>query len=538
MRLKLVSLMVIALLTGCQTTILQHQTKQQKTIESSSEGAHSESAKTEADSIILPEDDNSIPVKNVEKTAPKPQVIVYKDIWKRIAANMTFKVPVNNPRVSSQLKWFIRHPRYLQRVSKRASPYIYWVVNQLKQRNMPVELALLPVIESAYDPFAYSHGQASGMWQIIPDTAKHLGLRENWWYDGRRDIAASTNAALDYLEWLDKLFDGNWLNAIAAYNSGQGRVLDAIRYNRRHHRSTDFWSLHLPSETEAYVPRLLALCEVIKHPKKYNIKLPAIPNEPYLQSVNVGSQIDLALAAKLAGVNLKTLYLLNPGFNRWATDPNGPHRLLIPDTQVEKFKTALHNLPSNKLIQWERHQVINGDTLNKIALKYQTTVKMLLHINHLKGNMIRIGQHLLVPTSTRNPTKYILSETQRLVQIQSRERGPIKLHYTVRPGDTLWDIGREYHISYKKLARWNGLSPKDALHRGQKLVIWQRSSGTQGITRKIVYKVHPGDSLSVIANKFNVHISDLVKWNDLDRHGYLQPGQKLNVYVNITRLNV
>ncbi|CAG8998206.1 MAG: Membrane-bound lytic murein transglycosylase D [Candidatus Celerinatantimonas neptuna] len=538
MRLKLVSLMVIALLTGCQTTILQHQTKQHKSIESSSKGLNSESSQDHADSIVLSEDDNSKLGQDTVSPVPEPKVIVYKDIWKRIAATMTFKVPVHNARVRSQLNWFIRHPRYLQRVSKRASPYIYWVVNQLKQRNMPVELALLPVIESAYDPFAYSHGQASGMWQIIPDTAKHLGLRENWWYDGRRDIAASTTAALDYLEWLNKLFNGNWLNAIAAYNSGQGRVLDAIRYNRKHHRSTDFWSLHLPSETEAYVPRLLALCEVVKHPEKYHIKLPTIDNEPYLQSVNIGSQIDLALAAKLAGINLKTLYLLNPGFNRWATDPNGPHRLLIPDSRVDRFKSALRALPSNKLIQWKRHKVVDGDTLNKIAFKYQTTVNMLLHINHLKGNMIRIGQHLLVPISTRNPTQYILSETQRLAQIQSRERGPIKLHYTVRPGDTLWDIGREYHISYKKLARWNGLSPKDALHRGQNLVIWQRSAGTKGITRKIVYEVHPGDSLSVIANKFNVHISDLIKWNDLNRHGYLQPGQKLNVYVNITRLNV
>lgn len=535
MRLTLVSLMVMAL-TGCQMTQLHHQT------DTPTQAVKSPQTQPEPDSTTTTNVDakksqTTVPIDDSEQDS---QPIVYTNIWNRLADNMHFNIPVHDKRVQAQLKWFRRHPSYLKRVSKRATPYMYWVVEQLKKRQMPMELALLPVIESAYDPFAYSHGQASGMWQIIPDTATHLGLRRNWWYDGRRDVVASTDAALDYLAWLNKLFDGNWLNSIAAYNSGQGRVLDAIRDNRQHHRPIDFWHLDLPSETEAYVPKLLALCEVIKHPHKYGVKLPAIANKAYLESVNIGSQIDLALAARMANMKLAQLYQLNPGFNRWATDPNGSHHLLIPMDKVNRFKAALEKLPKSKRVQWKRHLVQSGDSLNKIAAHYHTTTKMLRSVNHLSSNLIRVGQHLVVPVSVRKPSQYILSEAQRLAKIQSRNHpSTLKMHYQVQSGDSLWTIGRKFHVDYHILAKWNGLSPKDALHKGQKLVIWQKISAKRtGVTRKIVYKVRSGDSLSVIANKFKVHVTDLVKWNDLKRHSYLQPGQKLRVYVDITRLNV
>ncbi|MFM2486416.1 LysM peptidoglycan-binding domain-containing protein [Celerinatantimonas yamalensis] len=530
MRLTLVSLMVIAL-TGCQTIKFNHSMAPQLPMAKSPASTSDDSANVVSDHE--PE--------QIEKPpAPAPKKIVYNDLWKRLAANMNFDVPLNDRRVQSQLNWFRHHPEYLKRVSVRATPYMYWVVEQLQKRQMPMELALLPIIESAYDPFAYSHGQASGMWQIIPDTATHLGLRRNWWYDGRRDVVASTNAALDYLAWLNKLFDGNWLNAMAAYNSGQGRVLDAIHYNQRHHKQTDFWHLDLPSETEAYVPKLLALSEVIKHPKKYGVQLPNIANHPYLEQVNVGSQIDLALAAKMAHLDLKQLYQLNPGFNRWATDPNGSHKLLIPIENVDQFKTALAQLPANKRVKWKRHQVVSGDTLNKIAYQYHTTTKMISSINHLNTKIIRVGQHLIVPMSVRKPSQYILSETSRLAKLQSRSRpSTIKMHYVVQNGDSLWLIAKKYHLDYHLLAKWNGLSPKDALHTGQNLVLWQKISAKKtGITRRIVYKVRQGDSLDRIAHKFKVQVDDLVKWNDLQHQSYLQPGQKLRVYVDITRLNV
>ncbi|WP_408621486.1 LysM peptidoglycan-binding domain-containing protein [Celerinatantimonas sp. YJH-8] len=540
MRLKLISLIVIAL-TGCQTTLV----RQQDSTEPNLPQVSRETSSTEDSNNSVAVDQNEIVVPtSLPQTTqiPPAKAVTYQNVWVRLANQMTMDVPLNDPRVQSQLNWFRHHPAYLERVSKRATPYIYWVMTQLKQREMPLELALLPIVESAYDPFAYSHGQASGMWQIIPGTAKHLGLRRNWWYDGRRDVAASTDAALDYLEWLNKLFDGNWLHAIAAYNSGQGRVINAIRDNRKQGRPVDFWHLNLPRETEAYVPKLLALSEVVKHPQKYNIQLPKIDNEPYLQQVNVGSQIDLALAAKLADIDLKTLYQLNPGFNRWATDPNGPHRLLLPVDKADAFKQSLANLPHSERVQWQRHKVVDGDSLGKIAKNYHTTTRMLRNINHLSNNMIRIGQHLIVPVSARQPSQYILSKAQRIARLQSspvRQPNQIKVTYTIKNGDTLWDIGQKYHVDYQKLAKWNGLSPKDQLHKGRKLVIWQQlTAKSGGITRSIVYQVHAGDSLARIANKFNVKISDLIKWNDLNRHSYLQPGQKLKVYVDVTRLNV
>lgn len=530
MRLKLISLIVISL-TGCQSTLVRHNStdpnKEQaiQTVASKPAVTSSSTAKKQADTEVV---------------APKPKVVTYNNVWVRLADEMQLDVPLRDPRVKSQLNWFRHHPEYLQRVSNRAAPYIYWVMSQLKQRDMPLELALLPVVESAYDPFAYSHGQASGMWQIIPGTATHLGLRRNWWYDGRRDVVASTDAALDYLEWLNKLFDGNWLHAIAAYNSGQGRVINAIRDNRKQGRPTDFWHLRLPRETEAYVPKLLALAEVVRHPDKYGVSFPVINNKPYLQQVDVGSQIDLALAAKLANIDLKTLYQLNPGFNRWATDPDGPHQLMVPVEKAAKFKVALTTLSDSDRIQWKRHKVVNGDSLIKIAKTYHTTPKMLQQLNHLDGNMIRVGHYLIVPVSARKPSQYILSKAQRLVSLQSKSRShQIKVRYTIKSGDTLWDIGKKYNVNYRSLAKWNGLSPKDSLHAGHHLVIWQKIGRSKNsVTRSIVYQVHSGDSLSRIASKFNVRISDLVKWNDLNRHSYLQPGQKLKVYVDVTRLNV
>ena len=228
-------------------------------------------------------------------------------IWPRVRAGFQLSSDVNQPSLQKHVSWFARHPEYIQRVMSRADPFLYYILEEAEKRNLPTELVLLPIVESAYQPFAYSHGRAAGIWQFIPSTGKLYGLKQNWWYDGRRDIYASTQAALNYLENLNKLFKGDWMLALAAYNSGSGTVQRAVKRNRKLKRATDFWHLKLPKETRAYVPKLLALKEIITNPEKYSVSLRCISDAPGFKQVKTTAQIDLALAAELAEIDLETL---------------------------------------------------------------------------------------------------------------------------------------------------------------------------------------------------------------------------------------
>jgi len=407
---------------------------------------------------------------------------------------------------------------------------------------MPTEIALLPIVESAFLPFAYSHGRAAGIWQFIPGTGKMYGLKQNWWYDGRRDVYASTQAALSYLQKLHKTFDGDWLLALAAYNSGSGTVSRAIKKNRKKGEPTDYWNLDLPKETKGYVPKLLALSNIAADPKAFNVAITEIPDERYFEKVETGGQIDLALAAELAGLNTDELYNLNPGFNRWATDPDGPHYLLIPKENANSFTEALNKLPDDQRVKWVRHKIKSGESLLSIAKKYQTTVDLLQDTNKLSSNMIRAGKYLLVPTATRNLNSYSKSAELRKKTIQQRPRKGHKIAHTVESGDTLWDISRKHKVGVKELAKWNAMAPRDPLKLGQKLVIWVKqpnklasNNAPTAPLQKVNYKVRRGDSLARIAQKFRVTINDLQRWNQLNTKKYLQPGQKITLYVDVTR---
>ncbi|HFD79587.1 MAG TPA: LysM peptidoglycan-binding domain-containing protein [Gammaproteobacteria bacterium] len=459
------------------------------------------------------------------------------DLWAELRAG--FRLPaIDNARVRVQRNWYARHPKYLQRVSERARRYAWYIHEELQRRNMPAEIALLPIVESAYDPFAYSHGRAAGLWQFIPGTGKRFGLKQDWWYDGRRDLVDSTRAALDYLQYLHKRFHGDWLLALAAYNSGEGTVIKAQRRNRRKGRPTGFWHLRLPKETSAYVPKLIALKQLVANPERWGVHLQPVPAEPYFEIVPTGAQIDLAVAADLAGIELEDLYRLNPGFNRWATSPAGPHRLLIPFDRADDFREALAKLPPEKRIKWVRHKVGKGETLSHIARRYHTTVAALKSANELRGSSIRVGTHLLVPVSSKEQKNYSLSARARLQRKQNYRRGGRRTRHVVSRGDTFWDLSRQYKVSVRKLASWNGMAPGDPLRVGQKLVIWTRepvSANPGARTRALYYEVRKGDSLSRISSRFKVSVADLRRWNHLPRGRYLKPGQKLKLYVDVTR---
>ena len=465
------------------------------------------------------------------------------DLLSRLAVELQLQ-DIQRPAIDRQRDWFARHPQYLDRVFERGAPYLPYITRELKRRGMPADLALLPIVESAYDPFAYSHGRAAGLWQMIPGTARRFGIKQNWWYDGRRDVLDSTRAALDYLEFLHRKFDGDWLLAIAAYNSGEGNVARAIRRNRANGKATDFWNLRLPRETSAYVPKLLALSQLVADPVRFGLSLPEIDDREYFASVELDGQMDLALLAELAGISLDEFYALNPGYNRWATDPDGPHRAVVPVAAAPRLSEAVSSLPSAERMRWVRYRIRNGDSLIAIAARHDTTPGVIREANGIHGNTIRAGDHLMIPTATRSLSAYSQSAESRLARTQNRPRGSEKVSHKVRPGDSLWSIARRYNVRTRSLAKWNGMAPGDTLSVGRTLVVWTDKSvnppasspatSPADRTRKIRYTVRRGDSLYKIAQRFRVTIDQLKKWNNLAGRKYLQPGQRLTLYVDVT----
>ncbi|RZU98016.1 LysM peptidoglycan-binding domain-containing protein [Spiribacter vilamensis] len=461
------------------------------------------------------------------------------DVWERIRRG--YAIPDHdNQRVRRQLADYATYGDYWRRVSQRARPYLYHIVETLESRDMPLELALLPIIESAFRPFAYSHGSAAGIWQFVPATGRHYGLAQNWWYDGRRDVLAATAAAVTYLSYLGEMFEGDWLLATAAYNAGEGTVLRAIERNRQAGRPTDYWSLDLPRETMNYVPRLLAISELVANPSAHGVELEPIPNDPVVIAVDLDRQIDLALAAELANIDMETLYQLNPGYNRWATPPSGPHRLLLPKDHAPRFRQALEGTPETAWMRWQRHRIGRGDTLGGIADEYHTTVASLRDANQLDGDTIRRGDHLLVPIASRPSGEYAMTAGARRQATRDRSRGDgERRRYAVRSGDSLWGIARRFNVGVRELASWNGMAPGDTLKVGEQLVVWTRSRDASSIAassrlQSVTYSVRQGDSLYRIARQFNVSVGDLRRWNELSPGTYLQPGQELQMKVDVT----
>ena len=448
--------------------------------------------------------------------------------------------PLMNKRIQAQLDWFVRNPAYVNRVFTRAQRYLPFITAELEARDLPLELALLPIVESAYDPFAYSHGRAAGLWQIIPGTGRRFGIRQNWWYDGRRDVIDSTNGALDYLAYLYKFNNGDWELAVASYNSGEGNVRKAVRRNKARSKPTDFWNLSLSRETSAYVPKLMALVAIVRDPEAYGLTLPEIVNEPQFAVADVGGQLDLALASELAGLELDTLYSYNAGFNRWATDPAGPHRLVLPIEVADAFEAALAAVPANERVRWQRHKIKNGEAISQIAEKYSTTLTTIRAANNLKGNTIRAGSYLMIPVATKTLRSYGKSADVRPTKKQNKPRSGNRVDHLVASGESFWTISRKYNVGVRELAAWNGVAPRDTLSIGQKLVVWTKQPqpgkaiSSTGTTRKLRYTVRNGDSLALIASRFRISVSDLVRWNNINKDKYLQPGQKLTMYVDVT----
>ena len=463
----------------------------------------------------------------------------YDDLFDRMRAGFALD-EVSEPAVDEQLAWFEHNPDYLERVFQRGQRYLYHVVTEVEARGMPLEFALLPVVESAYEPFADSVSRAAGLWQFIPGTGVRFGLKQDWWYDGRRDVIESTRAALEYLQALHDQFDGDWLLAIAAYNVGENTVQRELDYNRAHGKPTDFWHLKLPAETRAYVPKLLAMKRLMAEPERYGLEFAVIPNEPYFAVIDTNSQIDLKVAAQLAGTAYDELVALNPGYNRWATDPEGPHRMLVPIDNADGFEAALTTLPAEDRVRFTVHEVGRRETLAAIARESGTSAAVISHINDLKGGKVSPGESLKIPEISGDLPDKVLLAASRVDRPQTDVgRKQRQIVYRVRSGETLSSIARSHGIPVSTLARLNNMGTSDALVKGQRLVIKAsarryRDEGVQS-GRRVLYTVRNGDTIDSISRQFQVSIPHLKTWNGLNQHHHIRAGQHLVMYVDSNR---
>lgn len=437
------------------------------------------------------------------------------DIWQRVRDGFQLQPHLaNNPRIEHQRLWFASRGRSIEIMSERSAPYMYYIVNNLEERNMPLELALLPMIESAYDPLAYSRAHASGLWQFIPSTGRHFNLKQSHWYDARRDITASTQAALKYLEYLHNMFDGDWLLALAAYNAGEGTVSRAIKRNLARGLPTDYWNLKLPAETQAYVPKLLAVSQLINSPNAYSIALQPIANEPYFTKIPLQQQMEITRLAQLAKIKEEKLLQLNPAYKQGIT-LDGPKHLLVPTAQAELLKTKLANMKPSEYAQWQQYTVRRGDNLSSIARRHKVPMRLVKDINNLPSNLLRAGQVLNIPSSSSPATTLMASTATPRV-------------YQVRSGDSLSKIAAQQKVSVAQLKQWNNLS-STRLKIGQQLTLRSGASATQN-SKPMNYKVRPGDSLYAIAKRHKVTLKQLKNWNPRVSSA-LKPGQLLSLHL-------
>ena len=434
-----------------------------------------------------------------------------QSIWKQITKDFTLSAYANNPAVLQQIRWYQDHPKDLSDIATKAAPYLYYIHQQVKAKGLPGELVLLPIIESAYNPFASSHVGAAGLWQLMPGTGSDLGLKQNSGFDGRRDVVSSTQAALSYLDYLDKIFDKNWLLALAAYNSGPGTVLKADKSNQGDHSNSQFWSLHLPKETKQYVPRLLAVAAIISNPEKYGIQLPNVPNQPYFAKVAVSKPMPLSKVAQLSDTSVDEVHNLNPGYKGTQNTSTTPEHVLIP---IEKVNTFKQNMDAQ------------GKTI---------TVQMPTATD---------------TTSTSAPVNTNTTPVPAPVNVNTSAAPPVDNNtmatYTVAAGDTLSKVAAHNHVNLNDLVKWNHLTRKSVLHKGQLLKLNTAANKTTTPTQKRVettlyaaptttkashssaYKVRTGDTLASIAKKQGVTETSLRKANHL-KSGHLKVGQALTI---------
>jgi membrane-bound lytic murein transglycosylase D len=417
--------------------------------------------------------------------------------------------------------------QHLELVSERAKPYMHYILNEVKKRQMPYEIALLPMIESGFQPEARSHMSAAGLWQFMPGTGDLYNLDQNWWYDGRQDVVKSTHAALDYLQKLYQLNNNDWLLALASYNAGFGNIQKAVKKYQDKNPSSlaTFWNVRndLPKETQDYVPKLLAVSHSINHYKDFNLALEPINNRQFFSEVRLTKPISLTKVAELSQVSNEVVSQLNPGYLRPTTPPTGPHNILLPSKNAALFQAAIAQDASLFNIEWAQHTVASGDSLKSIATKYSVSEKAISEINQLKNARVTAGTHLAIPLPSQYAEVFHKQRTEPASSKQTTYAG-LKTIHTVASGETIWSIARKYGTQTNNLASWNNLNLKNGLKAGQKLEI--RSNP---LSYQVKHTVKKNETLASLAKQYNVSTIELSQWNKLSVLKALKPGMQLSI---------
>jgi membrane-bound lytic murein transglycosylase D len=381
---------------------------------------------------------------SIDRTAP------VDDLWQRIRYGFAMS-DLDDALVQEKTRYYAARPDYLQRIFDRSRRYLYHIVEEIEKRGLPTELALLPMVESAFNPMAYSRAHASGIWQFIPGTGRRFELEQNWWYDGRRDIVESTNAALDYLEKLYEMH-GDWHLALASYNWGENAVARAIAKNQAAGKPTDYASLAMPAETRQYVPKLQALKNIITNPGPFGIDIGPIPNQPYFAAITKLRDIDVQLAARLAEMPVEEFIALNPGFSRPVIRAAVTPRIVLPADRVDVFHGNLEALGEKSLVSWKTYHPRQGETFESIAKKHGITVGQLKEVNGIAPRSKPVPRLLVVPTKETSVRRLPIMYAPP-IPVTTR-----RIFHTVKQGETLASIANKYRVSVEDLRRWNGVS--------------------------------------------------------------------------------
>ena len=440
----------------------------------------------------------------------------YEDIWSYIKQNNESKTEVIlNDQVLSYMNMHLKDLDKFKEYLNDSYYFIYFVINELEDNNLPIELALLPYIESNYDPFSISSSGAVGMWQFMPRTGRLYKLNKSWWSEDRHDPFRSTEAAVDYLKYLYQRFDEDIYLTIAAYNAGPSLLDRRINQNKRKGDQVDFWSLNVPAQTKNYVPKYIALRELILNSDNYGIKMPAIPFEPVVEKIIIPSQVEILALSEYLEIKPELLYKLNAGYTKWASAPKDESIFYIPIEKYYLFQSESNPFNEINEINWISHIVKRGDNLWDLAMKYDTEVKIIKEINYLNNDLLSIDDTLLIPLGKTKSNNFIPYEM-----------------YIVSEGDSLWSISKKYNLEVRDLAKMNSLNENEFLQLGQQLSIGNKNihRNMESKKRTILYSVKQGDNLYKISELFDVTIKSIEEINNFDE-ATLMPGQIIKIAI-------
>ena len=456
--------------------------------------------------------DNGIEA-NVIESSSTPQ---YKDVWDFIKQNNTSQnTNILNDQVLSYMNMHLMDLDKFDEYLNDSYYFLYFVIQELEKNNLPLELAILPYIESNYDPFSISSSGAVGIWQFMPRTGRLYQLDRSWWNEDRHDPFRSTEAAVKYLKYLYQRFDQNIYLTLAAYNAGPSLLDRRINQNKRRGMDTDFWSLNVPVQTKNYVPKYIALRELIFNSENYGVKLPQIPYEPVVKKISIPGQVEVLTLSEYLDIKPELLYKLNAGYTKWASAPENESVFYIPSEKYILFEDEDNPFKNSNQINWISHIVQSGDSLWSLASKYDTEVKIIKKINYLNNDLLSINDTLLIPLSKSKSNNFIPYEM-----------------YIVSEGDTLWSIAKEYNIEIRDLSRMNSIDENSYLQLGQQLSIGNKNihRNMESKKRTILYSVKQGDNLFKISELFDVSIRSIEEINNFN-NATLMPGQIIKVAI-------